>query len=73
MVYISMISFMQKTVVQINNEVKSGGSVVVQAASDLHIGSQAPVKVDVVTTATCANNMYLKPMPVIAPFQQKKD
>ena len=68
-----MISFMQKTVVQINNEVKSGDSVVVQAASDVHPEPPAPVKVDVVTTATCANNMYLNPMPVMAPIQQKKD
>jgi len=68
-----MIAFMQKTVVQINNEVKDGGCVIVQASSDIPPAPPAPVRVDVVTTATCANNMYLMPMPVLAPSQQKKD
>ena len=69
----SMISFMQKSFVQINNDVKSGGSIVVQASSDPHSAPPAPGRVDVVTTATCAQNMYLTPMPVAAPSQQKKD
>ncbi len=68
-----MISFMQKTVVQINEEVKSGGSVVVSAAADTQPVPAAPAAVDVVTSATFAKNMYLPPMPVMFPPQPKKD
>jgi hypothetical protein len=68
-----MISFMQKTVVQINEEVKSGGSVVVTAAPDTQPAPAAPAAVDVVTSATFAKNIYLPPMPVMFPPQPKKE
>ena len=64
---------MQKTVVQINVEVKSGGSVVVTAAAEPLPAPAAPVKVDAVTTATFAKNMYLPLMPVLVPPRLKKD
>lgn len=68
-----MISFMQKTVVQINVEVKNGGSVVVSAAPDTQPVPAAPAAVDVVTSATFAKNMYLPPMPVMFPPRLKKE
>ena len=68
-----MISFMQKTVVQRNEEVKSGGSVAVTAAPDPQPAPAAPTAVDVVTSATFAKNMYLPPMPVMLTPQPKKD
>ena len=64
---------MQKTVEQINKEVKSGGSVVVTAAAEPLPTPAAPVKVDAVTTATFAKNMYLPLMQVLAPPRLKKD
>jgi hypothetical protein len=68
-----MISFMQKTVGQINEDVKSGGSVVVTASPDSHTVPAAPAAVDVVTSATLAKNVYLPPMPVMFPPQPKKE
>jgi len=67
-----MISFMKKSLEQINDEVKSGGSVVVTAAPDPLPVPAAHAEVDAVTTATFAKNMYLPPMPVMFPPQQKK-
>jgi hypothetical protein len=68
-----MFSFMQKTVVQINKEVKSGGSVVVTAAPHPQPVPAAPAAVDVVTSATLAKNVYLPPMPGMFPPKPKKE
>lgn len=63
---------MQKTVAQINEEVKSGGSVVVSAVPEHQPLPAAPAAVDAVTSATLNKNVYLPPMPVMFPPQPKK-
>jgi uncharacterized protein (DUF39 family) len=64
---------MQKTVIQINEEVTCGGSVVVTAVAEPQPAPAAPVKVDAVTTATFEKNMYLPLMPVLVPPRREKD
>jgi hypothetical protein len=68
-----MISFMQKSFVQINDEVKRGKSVVVTASPEPKPAPEAPPEADAVTTATFAKNMYLPPMPVLVPPVPKKE
>jgi hypothetical protein len=68
-----MISFMQKTVAQINEEVKKDRSVVVTAAPDTLPAPALPPVVDVVTSATLAKNVYFPSMPVMYSPQPKKE
>ena len=66
----------KKLIAQINAEVQGGRSVVAALEPVEPEESAAPAekKVDVVTSATLKNNIYLPPMPVMMPLPlPKKD
>lgn len=59
----------KKTIADINARVRSGRSVVAAVEPPQPADASVPVdkKVDVVTSATQKNNVYLPPMPVMMP------
>jgi uncharacterized protein (DUF39 family) len=68
-----MISFMQKTIEQVNAEVNEGKTVIVAVAPAPHAAPEAdqPAEVSAVTTATFANHLHCLPPPPSRPGQQK--
>lgn len=66
-----MISFLQKTIPQINNEVKKGGTVIATAEPVMQgsIPEKNPLGVNVVTTATFGNYSYMLPRPSAMPVK----
>jgi len=69
-----MLPLLNKTIAQINADVQSGKSVVVTVSVPRDKAQTSPpAGVDVVTTATMANNLYNLPHPVPLPVQPKKE
>jgi len=68
-----MISFMQKTIGQVNAEVKEGKTVIVAVAPEPHAAPEAEQteEVSAVTTATFANHMHCLPAPAVRHKPQK--
>jgi len=69
-----MFSFMQKTIIEVNNDLQQGKTVITHA-EPVHSGgtrSDALPQVDVVTSPTIGNHLYNLPHPVPLPVKPVK-